>query len=243
METQWQTQRVIDHLLFPELFRELLRSVQVCGGTINRGEDYVITESGVRRANESTGEAEDEDAFVQEMRNMWGMDTPEIATYVRERIRPAMLELPCSPAQALEWVMRDEARRDHAPEWLREALAQPDVARALAVVEAAELVPYEEATWEVASVRIAAEALRVIEGLMPAPAAVSPSGPRTAADFSRRGTDTLHAKVRACRDALIAEYQAGDFKSKKAAAEALAEKHGFTFETARNHLKGIPKSP
>lgn len=132
---------------------------------VDPGKDYVVTASGVRWRSQTTGEAEDEATFVREMGRMMGAAAPEIAIHVRENIRPAMLDFPCSPAQALKWVLRDDGRSGRAPEWLKEALAQPDVDRALAVVEGAQVEPaedVEEERQERESIRLFAEALRVI---------------------------------------------------------------------------------
>lgn len=170
MKKSWQNQPLIDHLLFRELFREVLRDTHTAGSTLRPSEYYVITSTGVRWR-------EDEDVFVQEAGRMLGADAPEIAIYVRENIRPAQLELPCSPAQALEWVQRDDGRCAYAPDWLIEALMQPDVDHALAIVEGAQPEPAEEAEdereqrEERRSIRLAAEALRRIRNMMPSPAA------------------------------------------------------------------------
>ncbi|MBN8769676.1 MAG: hypothetical protein J0I01_08325 [Stenotrophomonas nitritireducens] len=167
MKKSWQTLPLIDHLLFRELFREVLRDTYTAGSTLRPSEDYVVTSTGVRWK-------EDEDAFVREMGRMLGVDAPEIAIYVRENIRQAQLDFPCSPAQALEWVQRDDGRCARAPDWLTEALMQPDVDHALAIVEGAQPEPAEEADEreqreEGRSIRLAAEALGRIKDVMPPP--------------------------------------------------------------------------
>ena len=227
-----QDQRVIDQILFRDLFAELFRD------GLGDEDEYRIDASGVWWHTP-------ENEFVQKRDRMDGPGRSETTFYVNEVIRPATLEFPCSPAQALVWARRSARTWAYVPQWLEEALEEPDADGALAVLEAAAATLDEKG--ELGSLNRAAAAFRTIREKMPAPsvndAAGGPSGPRTVADFSRLGTDALHAKVRASRDALIADYQAGNFKTKDAAAEALAEKHGFTFQTARDHLKGIPKSP
>lgn len=166
MKKSWKTLPLIDHLLFRELFREVLRDTYTAGSTLRPSEDYVITSAGVRWK-------EDEDEFVREIGRMLGIDAPEIAIYVRENIRQAQLDFPCSPAQALEWVQRDDGRRARAPDWLTEALMQPDVDHALAVVEGAQPEPTEderEQREERRSIRLAAEVLGRIKDVMPPPA-------------------------------------------------------------------------
>lgn len=63
----------------------------------------------------------------------------------------------------------------------------------------------------------------------------------SAAEAGRRGADGRHAANRKRKQKAIAMYQVGDYPTKDRAAEAISERLGGSFGTARNWLKGVER--
>jgi hypothetical protein len=63
--------------------------------------------------------------------------------------------------------------------------------------------------------------------------------PKTVSALARHAANVRHASNRDRADRLRAAYQAGEFRSKDAAAEKLAPQFGLSFRAARDHLKGV----
>ncbi len=113
-------QRVIDHLIFRKLFAESFSE--------SLGDNYVVATSGVRWK-------ESEADFIKDFGSTRGASDRFTIEFVEDIIRPASLDFPCSPSQALAWATGSADTWAYVPDWLKCALGQNDARAAVTVLK------------------------------------------------------------------------------------------------------------